>query len=249
MAGSRLWIVDGHNIIFALAPLQRRQVSGAGAEARALLVERLERFAHRRGERVLVVFDGPDASGGLPGGAEIRTSPLLEVVYGRRGGGGADRRILGEARSRAGRGLAVTVVTDDIRTLAIDLPRSVRHLTVREFWLAHIEPPAADGEKPAPGTAFADIEQALLALEAEQAALEEKALEAGEVAANRGRATAGRHGARRVVPAADRSPASEAQKPASPEALRQEALRRKRARGRLRQERLLKRRSGSRRES
>jgi predicted RNA-binding protein with PIN domain len=213
---SRHWILDGHNIIFAIGGLQTLQTSQRGTEARSLLVERLRTFAHQCGERVLVVFDGnelatdPDA---------LRTG-LFEVVYTRRGHQVADDRILSEARRSAQRGDAVTVVTNDRNTLGNLLPRGVRRIGVREFWLTHIEPRPREEEKPARGD-FADIEQALLALPPDERPRKLRARAASGTAA----------------PGESRPGSS-----ASPETLRREALGRKRERGRLRQERLLKRR-------
>ena len=212
-ASHRLWILDGHNIIFALSGLAALQTSRRGAEARSLLVERLIAFAHEIGEQVLLVFDGND----LASSPDARKTPLFEAVYGRRGEGGADRRILGEARRRSAQGFTVTVVTDDVRTLAIELPRSVRRLGVREFWRLHIEPPEDEGEKRIEAD-FSDIEKALLALEPESQPVY---------------VTAAGHRA------ASKSPAETA---ASREAGRgQEEIRRKRERGRRRYERTLKR--------
>ena len=213
--GGAVWIMDGHNIIFAIAGLQDLQTSRRGAEARSLLVERLQTFALQRGERVLVVFDGnelavdPDA---------LRTR-LFEIVYTRRGHQVADDRILSEAREGARRGDTVTVVTNDRNTLGNLLPRGVRRLGVREFWLTHIEPRPREEEKPVQGD-FSEIEQALLALPPDERPL-------------RARAASGSSGAQ-----AESRPGS----PASPETLRRQDLDRKRERGRLRQERLLKRR-------
>ncbi|HEV8199012.1 MAG TPA: NYN domain-containing protein, partial [Candidatus Polarisedimenticolia bacterium] len=102
-----IWILDGHNIIFALGGLQALQTSGRGAEARSRLVERLQAFAHQQGERVLVVFDGNELATNPD---ELRT-PLFEIVYTRRGHQVADDRILVEARRRAQAGETVTVVT------------------------------------------------------------------------------------------------------------------------------------------
>jgi YacP-like NYN domain-containing protein len=223
MSSKRLWIVDGHNTIFALGDLQRLQTSDRGAEARSLLVERLEAFAHRRGERVLVVFDGK----GRHMRPDDRGAPLFQAVYGH-GVGGADRLILDEARRRAERGEAVTVVTDDVRTLAFELPPSVRRLGVREFWLAHIDVPPREDEKPVAGD-VSDIERAMLTLEPDT-----------EVP----RQEQGRSGARRPAPESAGDVARPA--PRSTAALRQEALLGKRARGRLRQGRMLKRRGAGR---
>ncbi|MBI1951123.1 MAG: NYN domain-containing protein, partial [Acidobacteria bacterium] len=68
------WIMDGHNMIFAIPRLQGLQVSGHRDEARRALEDRLRRFAQRRGQKVLVVFDGNDLQrnddgAGLPGSA------------------------------------------------------------------------------------------------------------------------------------------------------------------------------------
>jgi predicted RNA-binding protein with PIN domain len=165
MSSDRIWIIDGHNVIFALGALQSLQTSERGGEARALLVERLEVFAHQRGERVLVVFDGRDAAVH----PDAKEGPLIEVVYSRRAKGSADERILQEAARLSRGGALVTVVTNDMATLANALPREVRHLRVREFWLRHIETPGAVEDKPAGGD-FADIEREMLALAAAVAA-------------------------------------------------------------------------------
>jgi len=154
-----IWILDGHNIIFALGGLQALQTSGRGAEARSRLVERLQAFAHQQGERVLVVFDGNE----LATNPDALRTPLFEIVYTRRGHQVADDRILSEARRRAQAGEAVTVVTNDRNTLGNLLPRGVRRVGVREFWTTHIEPPRRGDEKPDAGD-FSDLEQAMLAL-------------------------------------------------------------------------------------
>jgi predicted RNA-binding protein with PIN domain len=213
MTAQRVLMVDGHNMIFAIAGLESLQRSNRGGEARALLVERLEAFAHRTGERVLVVFDGND----LPSSQDAVSTPLFETIYARRGDQAADRRIVSEAARLAGRGVLVTVVTDDVNTLATALPRAVRRLGVRAFWLRHIEPPPEADEKRVEGD-FADIERALLDLAASEPL----------------------PASRRVAPPIARpegpASASRAETPA-------ERLRRKRDRGSQRQERRLKRRA------
>jgi predicted RNA-binding protein with PIN domain len=160
----RIWIIDGHNVIFALGGLKSLQTSERGGEARALLVERLEVFAHQRHERVIVVFDGRDVASH----PDALRRPLLEAIYSRRGEGAADARILQEAARLARAGALVTVVTNDMATLAHALPREVRHLRVRDFWLRYIEPPEAADAKPRGD--FADIEREMLALAAAVAA-------------------------------------------------------------------------------
>ena len=175
MPPNRIWIMDGHNMIFAIPGLQRLQVSDRREEARAGLADRLERFAMARGEKVLVVFDGNQ----MLSNPDAVDKPLFEVVYSRRGEGVADDRILHEARRCHERGLVVTVVTNDVQTLARDLPHGVLHLGVAEFWLKHIEKvtkqPGARGhredDKRTKGD-FSDLEREML----KQAALEEAAL-------------------------------------------------------------------------
>ena len=222
MSAGRLFILNGHNILMTFEDLRHLQASDRGEEARRLLVDRIEEFASLRGKRVLLVFDGGDrdaAGRGRHDPPRSRAGSLLEVVYSR-GDGGADRLILDEARRRAEQGAAVTVVTDDVQTLAIALPRGVRHVGVREFWLTHVEPPPEEDEKPVAGS-FSDIEQALLALE-----------------------PAPPPPPRRAPGAAPES-ATATPQPLSGEALQQEELRRKRERGRRRHDRMRKRRAGS----
>ena len=78
---SRIWIMDGHNMIFAIPPLQRLQVSDRREEARRGLADRLEQFALVRGEKVLLVFDG----NALPSNPDAARGPLFEIVYAPRG--------------------------------------------------------------------------------------------------------------------------------------------------------------------
>jgi predicted RNA-binding protein with PIN domain len=159
MSMKRIWIMDGHNMIFAIGPLQRLQVSDRRDEARGALVDRLRRFAHRRGEQVLVVFDGID----LPRHPGAEQEPFLEIVYTRRSEGAADDRILRQARLGRERGLHVTVVTNDVRTLVVDLPKGVVHMDVPAFWAKHIEPPDRAADKRIEGD-FSDVERELAAL-------------------------------------------------------------------------------------
>ncbi|HEU4401972.1 MAG TPA: NYN domain-containing protein, partial [Candidatus Polarisedimenticolia bacterium] len=112
MSGRRIWIVDGHNVIFAIPRLARLQVAGYREEARDGLVDALRRFAQPRGQKVLIAFDGDDP-GREP---EVIREPLLEIRYARRSEGGADARILRDATSLLEQGHPVTVVTNDVNT-------------------------------------------------------------------------------------------------------------------------------------
>jgi len=216
MTTKRLWLIDGHNVIFAVPSFHALQVTDRREEAREALAGQLERFAHVRGEKVLVVFDGNE----LASNPDAGRGPLIEVVYTRPAEGGADNRIIYEATRRARQRQPVTVVTDDINTLADKLPRGVDHLAVGEFWLKHIERPPAPGSKRVEGN-FSDVESELL----EYSAAEEAS------AARAARTTPG--------PAASRSPQQGAHP--SAEQSRRDRLRLKRDKGRLRQQRRLER--------
>ena len=151
----RIWIVDGHNVIFAIPRLKALQVSGHRNEARDDLVDALRRFVQARKDPLLVVFDGDD----LKSNQDVMRESSLEVVYSPRRPDGADERIVLEAKSRLQQGHRVTVVTNDVITLAAKLPKAVDHLKVRPFWDRHIERKA---DKPVEGD-FSDIETEMLA--------------------------------------------------------------------------------------
>jgi hypothetical protein len=212
--------MDGHNMIFAVEGLQRLQVAGRGEEARRGLVERLEVFALHRQERVLVVFDGNAQAVRR----DAIRGPFLEVVFAGGRDGAADDFIIREARRRSEQGLPVTVVTDDVRTLAIKLPRDVRRFGVRAFWLGHVEPRVSEDDKRVEGD-FSDMECEMLAL----AAAATTASNTTSESPNRSRGSASPS---RVKPRV------------SPRDVSGERLRHKREKGRLRQERRLKRRGG-----
>ena len=197
-------------MIFAIPSLQRLQVTDRREEARSSLADRLERFALATGEKVHVVFDGNE----LASNPQALRGPLFETVYARRGEA-ADDRILREARRCLERGLVVTVVTDDVRTLARELPRGARHIGVREFWLKHIEKDARQGGKQVEGD-FSDVEREMLAHAAQAEAAPEPC---------------------------DPAPAPRPQ--ATAEEVVRESVRRKREKGRQRQKRRLDRRVSS----
>jgi len=203
----RIWIMDGHNMIFAIRGLQEMQVSGRGDEARGALVNRLRRFAQTSGQQVLVVFDGSD----LQRHPDVFQESFFETVYARRGDEKADDRIIHEATLRVEQGQHVTVVTDDVRTLAVKLPRSVLHMRVRPFWLKHIEQADDPAGKRVEGD-FSDVEREMEA----RAAMAEPEPAVQDHARKR--------------PAAP-----------SAEAAMAERIRRQKERGRLRQERRLRR--------
>ena len=234
MSMTRTWIMDGHNMIFAIPPLQALQVSDRREEARRGLVDRLRPFALARCQRVLVVFDGND----LHSNPDSIREPLFEVVYARRSEGEADDRIIHEARLRSAAGHHVTVVTNDVSTLAGKLPKEVDHLRVEVFWLKHLRKAVGDDSKRVVGD-FSDMEREMEALAAkeEQAARDDHpglSYRAGVSPAGSSPTHAGT-----PVTLSSSSEGYSAEKSAI-----SERIRRKRDLGRLRQERRLKRRLG-----
>ncbi len=215
MSSRRIWIVDGHNMIFAIPRLERLQVTGHRNQARADLVGTLRRFAETRRQNVLVVFDGND----LQRNPDVVRESFIDVTYTRRSDGEADDRIIHEARLLSERGHHVTVVTNDINTLARMLPGGVEHLPVRAFWQKCIT--IAQPGKLVEGD-FSDVESEMQAL----AAVAEPAAHSGAPLSFGAPASAGK-------PAKSASSESDAQR---------ERILRKKARGRARQERRLKRR-------
>ena len=156
---SRYWIVDGHNVIFAIPQLRRLQDAGQGEEARQGLIDALRRFTQGRQHHLLVVFDGGDERGDETG----TRGTLLEVVYSRRRPGGADEEIIRKARSLLEEGHSVSVVTNDVTTLAVALPKAADHLKVQPFWEKYVDAPGGEASKPVEGD-FSDLECEMLAL-------------------------------------------------------------------------------------
>jgi predicted RNA-binding protein with PIN domain len=154
---ARIWIMDGHNIIFAIPRLRALQDSDRRYEARRGLEDSLRGFAVRRNEKVLVVYDGID----LPSNPGAMREPLFEADYARRSDGVADDRIIHQARVCLEQGHLGTVVTDDLR-LARELPRGVRHLGVSEYWMRYIEKPVGQDDKRVEGD-FSDVEREMVA--------------------------------------------------------------------------------------
>ena len=120
-----LWIIDGHNVIFAVDVLEDLQLGGKKREARDTLSERCRAFAAAKNAEVVLVFDG------VPGYTEgAEPGPGLEIVF-EAHGDKADGRILLRAE-QAGR-RKVRVVTGD-RGLIERLPSGVVVVSSQAFW-------------------------------------------------------------------------------------------------------------------
>jgi predicted RNA-binding protein with PIN domain len=154
---NRIWIIDGHNLIFQIPHLKDLQVSGRRTEARRELEHLLLVFATERREEVVVVYDGNSQEGNPDTIQErfLRTTYSLgfpdEV---------ADHRILYLARQH-GSDRRVCVVTSDMRTLATELDSAVTHLSVGEFWSRHISAASPARSKEVTGD-YSDIEAEFL---------------------------------------------------------------------------------------
>ena len=154
---SRVWIIDGHNLIFQVPHLKDLQVSGRRTEARRELEQLLLVFASERQEEVIIVYDGNSKQGN----PDIIQEGFLRTTYSL----GfpeevADHRILYLARQH-GSQHKVSVVTSDVRTLAKELDSTVTHLSVGEFWSRHISTAPPAGSKEVSGD-YSDIEAEFL---------------------------------------------------------------------------------------
>jgi len=121
------WIVDGHNMIFGLPHLAVLQRQGEKARAREQLEALLRSFAATRGPLILV-YDGNRA----PPDPEARQSRTLRVVFSHPPQC-ADDLIVELAAGEQRRGMQVTVVTDDQRSLIPRLPAGVASLGIEAF--------------------------------------------------------------------------------------------------------------------
>ena len=124
-----LWIVDGHNAIFAVPEWEDLQVAGRKRDARAALEESLETFGRAAGTQVCIVYDGnhmernPDAVDRLNLHSEYSLPPEE-----------ADDRIRYLVRRALQDRRRPVVVTSDRRTLAESLPDEVPSMEVRAFF-------------------------------------------------------------------------------------------------------------------
>ena len=149
----RIWIIDGHNVIFGVPHLGRLQERGAGRAARRGLETWLAPFARQLVAPLTIVYDGnrmaanPDAS----------TGPDLRTVYSQPPEEADDRILFLAGRALQG-GAHVTVVSNDRRSLGARLPEGVRLLGVEAFRRRWIDPPSArDAETEGDELRAADI--------------------------------------------------------------------------------------------
>jgi predicted RNA-binding protein with PIN domain len=124
-----LWIVDGHNAIFALAEYEALQLGGQKREARRALEDRLEAFGRAIGRRILIVYDGNQ----MERNPDAVSRPHVHTEYSLPPEEADDRIRFLAARALADRERPM-VVTSDRRTLSGSLPPGTRHLDVEDFF-------------------------------------------------------------------------------------------------------------------
>jgi hypothetical protein len=178
-----VWILDGHNLIYAVPSLAVRQEKGDGRGARDAVVLGAQRFGARRRVRMVVVFDG------ARGGEDGERAGGVEILYAS-GEGGADDRIVRRAEALTERGARVTVVTRD-RALRARLPGRARTEDPVAFWDSipgrrrpGPSPEPTTGEKPV--FSAPDIEEHFLARERESRARERERRARREASSRRG---------------------------------------------------------------
>lgn len=137
----RLWIIDGHNMIFSLPQLAGLQEAGERARARTQLEDLVAGFASRLRDPLIIVYDGDRDSPA----AGRRGSPVSVQFSGP--GKEADERIIDLAEKAVREGRAVAVVSNDRRSLASKLPRAVAVSSVEEFVERWIEPRPREAKK------------------------------------------------------------------------------------------------------
>ncbi len=153
----RVWIVDGHNAIFALPFLSRLQQEGERQQARRQLEEILRPFAAKLDHPVAVVYDGNRL---LPNPEACETGHLRTLYS--QPPEEADDRIVFLAAEEQRRGRTVAVVSNDRRSLQPRLPRGAVVMSVEGFWERCLQPSAAPAEPALPSGDFDDIAQHFL---------------------------------------------------------------------------------------
>lgn len=135
------YLIDGHNLIGQIAGL-----SLDDPHDEAKLVERLRRFAARRGKRCTVVFDG-----GLPGGPSRDLSTHSVRVVFAHGGTTADAIIMERIRRTRDPG-SLTVVSADHEIVDAAARRRI-HVVAPHQFAQELDAPAitpADDTNPNP---------------------------------------------------------------------------------------------------
>lgn len=152
-----IWIVDGHNAIFAIPALSAQQQAGERLEARRGLERMLCRFACELAHPLVVVYDGNRL---LPN-PDARDTEELRTLYSQPPEE-ADDRIAFLADEARRRGQSVVVVSNDRRSLAPRLASGVRMMGVIEFQARCLTPEPPDSEPEPPRGDYADVERHFL---------------------------------------------------------------------------------------
>ncbi len=126
--GAHRWIIDGHNVIFAVPQWESLQIEGRRAEARGALEEMLESLGRAWGVQIWLVFDGNH----LERNPHQGVWPHLRAEYSNPPEE-ADDRILYLAGQALRAGERPLVVTSDRRTLVGRLPRGATSMGAGAF--------------------------------------------------------------------------------------------------------------------
>jgi predicted RNA-binding protein with PIN domain len=162
----KLWIIDGHNTIFALPELHRLQMRGERRAARSALEAMLRPFAAYLDRPLTIVYDGNQ----IERNPEAGVSAGIRVLFSQWPEEEADDRVVFLAEQARARGEAVAVVTNDQRSLAARLPAGAQVLAVEEFQDRCLRPDAPvrdDAEKRIAERDRQEIEAAFLGREEE----------------------------------------------------------------------------------
>ncbi|MBU1700493.1 MAG: NYN domain-containing protein [Candidatus Eisenbacteria bacterium] len=152
----RIWIVDGHNLIFQIPHLEELQVTQRRHEARRGLEKIFSRYSMRSGERVIIVYDGNR----LEQNPDVVSSEYLETIYTFQPEE-ADDRIQYLASQYLSHGCRVRVLTSDLRTLSPGLPAGAVIVSPIDFFKELAGRPENPDEKRIKGD-FSDVEAELL---------------------------------------------------------------------------------------
>jgi predicted RNA-binding protein with PIN domain len=153
--GEFIWLVDGHNVIFAHPQLSDLQTGGRRAEARRRLEQMCERFATRYRLRVTIVYDGRQ----MRGNPATQRRGKVQTQFSRPPQD-ADDRIVQLAEAAGGRDKRVAVISSD-RALGDRLPSAAVRVDPKELFL-RLEAATGAPAQPKRAGDFADIERYFL---------------------------------------------------------------------------------------
>jgi hypothetical protein len=152
----RIWIVDGHNLIFQIPHLEELQTTNKRHDARRGLEHIFASFVEQSRERVVIIYDGNR----LERNPDVVSLDNLETIY-TMPPEEADDRIQYLSSQYLADGFRVRVLTSDLRTLGRGLPDEAIIVSPVDFFRSRSRPPEGADEKRIEGD-FSDVEAELL---------------------------------------------------------------------------------------